>query len=75
MIRDIFELHDVEHLGDIDHFTHLIIDAGGTILKVVWNDEDDDDTAYIVYLHTLISEWLLPTIDYYQSNYRHPIYL
>ena len=49
MIRDIFELHDVEHLGDIDHFTHLIIDAGGTILKVVWNDEDDDDTAYIVY--------------------------
>lgn len=48
MIRDIFEVPDVEHSGDIDHFTHLIIDAGGTILKVVWNDEDDD-TAYIVY--------------------------
>ena len=49
MIRDIYEVPDVEHSGDIDHFTHLIIDAGGTILKVVWNDEDDDDTAYIVY--------------------------
>ena len=49
MIRDIFEVPDVEHSGDIDHFTHLIIDAGGTLLKVVWNDEDDDDTAYIVY--------------------------
>ena len=47
-MRAIFEVPDVEHQGDIDHFTGIIQDAGGTILRVVWNEEDDD-VAYIVF--------------------------
>jgi hypothetical protein len=38
----------VEHQGDIDHFTGIIQDAGGEILKVNWSGEEDD-AAYIVY--------------------------
>ena len=29
MIRDIFEVPDVEHIGDLEHFTSIIQDAGG----------------------------------------------
>ena len=48
MIKSVFQIPDVEHQGDIDHFTGIIQDAGGTILRVVWNEEDDD-VAYIVF--------------------------
>ena len=48
MIKSVFQVPDVEHQGDIDHFTGIIQDAGGTILRVVWNEEDDYVT-YIVF--------------------------
>ena len=49
MIKSVFQVPDVEHQGDIDYFKSIIQDAGGTILRVVWNEEDDDDVAYIVF--------------------------
>ena len=48
MIRDIYEVSDVEHIGDLEHFTGIIQDAGGEIVKVNWSGEEDD-AAYIVY--------------------------
>ena len=48
MIKDYFEIPDVEHQGDIDHFTGIIQNAGGEILKVNWSGEEDD-AAYIIY--------------------------
>lgn len=48
MIKSVFQVPDVEHQGDIDYFKSIIQDAGGTILRVVWNEEDDD-VAYIVF--------------------------
>lgn len=47
-MRAIFEVTDVEHQGDIDHFTGIIQDAGGEIVKVNWSGEEDE-TAFIVY--------------------------
>ena len=47
-MKAIYEVPDVEHQGDIDHFTDIIQDAGGEILKVNWSGEEDE-TAYIVY--------------------------
>lgn len=49
MIKSVFQVPDVEHQGDIDYFKSIIQDAGGTILRVVWNEEEDDDVAYIVF--------------------------
>ena len=48
MIRDIYEVPDVEHIGDLEHFTSIIQDAGGEIVKVNWSGEEDN-AAYIVY--------------------------
>ena len=48
MIKDYFEVPDVEHQGDIDHFTGIIQDAGGEILKVNWSGYDGD-SCYIFY--------------------------
>ena len=48
MIRDIYEVPDVEHIGDLEHFTSIIQDAGGEIVKVNWSGEEDD-AAYIIY--------------------------
>ena len=48
MIRDIFEVPDVEHIGDLEHFTDIIQDAGGEIVKVNWSGEEYD-SAYIIY--------------------------
>lgn len=47
-MRAIIEVPDVEHQGDIDHFTGIIQDAGGEIVKVNWSGEEDE-TAFIVY--------------------------
>ena len=47
-MKAIFEVPDVEHQGDIDHFTGIIKDAGGEILKVNWSG-DDGDSCYIFY--------------------------
>ena len=43
-----FEVPDVEHIGDLEHFTSIIQDAGGEIVKVNWSGEEDD-AAYIIY--------------------------
>ena len=48
MIRDIFEVPDVEHIGDLENFTGIIQDTGGEIVKVNWSGEEDD-AAYIIY--------------------------
>ena len=48
MIKDYFEVPDVEHDGDIEYFKGIIQDAGREIVKVNWSGEEDD-AAYIVY--------------------------
>ena len=47
-MKAIFEVLDIEHQGDIDHFTSIIQDAGGEIVKVYWSGEEYD-AAYIIY--------------------------
>ena len=47
-MKAIFEVPDVEHIGDLEHFTGIIQGAGGEIVKVNWSGEEDD-AAYIVY--------------------------
>ena len=48
MIKDYFEVPDVEHHGDIDHFTGIIQDAGGIVTGHSWSG-DDGDSCYIFY--------------------------
>ena len=48
MIKDCFEVPDIEYDGDIEHFKGIIQDAGGEIVKVNWSG-DEYDSAYIVY--------------------------
>ena len=47
-MKAIFEVPDVEHIGDLEHFTGIIQDAGGEIVKVNWSG-DEYDSAYIIY--------------------------
>lgn len=47
-MKAIFEVPDVEHQGDIDHFTGIIQDAGGIITGYSWSG-DDGDSCYIFY--------------------------
>lgn len=47
-MKAIFEVPDVEHIGDLEHFTGIIQDAGGEIIKVNWSGEEYD-SAYIIY--------------------------
>ena len=48
MIRDIFEVPDVEHPGDIEYFKGIIQDAGGTVTGYSWSGYDGD-SCYIFY--------------------------
>ena len=48
MIKDYFEVPDVEHQGNIDHFTGIIKDAGGIVTGHSWSG-DDGDSCYIFY--------------------------
>ena len=48
MIKGYFEIPDVEHQGDIDHFTGIIQDAGGIVTGHSWSG-DDGDSCYIFY--------------------------
>ena len=48
MIRDIFEVPDVEHIGDLEHFTGIIQDAGGIVTGHSWSG-DYGDNCYIFY--------------------------
>ena len=47
MKKALIVIPDVEHTGDIDHFTNIVISSGGRILETRWSGEDGDD-AYIV---------------------------
>ena len=47
-MKAIFEVPDVEHQGDIDHFTGIIQDAGGIVTGHSWSG-DDGDSCYIFY--------------------------
>ena len=47
-MKAIFEVPDVEHIGDLEHFTGIIQDAGGEIIKVNWSGEEYA-SAYIIY--------------------------
>ena len=46
MIKDYFEVPDVEHDGDIEYFKGIIQDAGGIITGHSWSG-DDGDSCYI----------------------------
>ena len=48
MIKDYFEVPDVEHDGDIEHFKGIIADAGGIVPGHSWSG-DDGDNCYIFY--------------------------
>ena len=48
MIKDYFEVPDVEHPGDIEYFKGIIQDAGGIITGYSWSG-DDGDSCYIFY--------------------------
>lgn len=48
MIKDCFEVPDVEHDGDIEYFKGIIQDAGGIITGHSWSG-DDGDSCYIFY--------------------------
>ena len=41
-MKAIFEVPDVEHQGDIDHFTGIIQDAGGIVTGYSWSGDDGD---------------------------------
>ena len=47
-MKAIYEVPDVEHQGDIDHFTGIIQDAGGIITGYSWSGYDGD-SCYIFY--------------------------
>lgn len=47
-VKNYFIVPDREHSGDINHFTDIITENGGNILKVNWSGMEDDD-AIIVY--------------------------
>ena len=48
MIKDYFEVPDVEHPGDIEYFKSIIQDAGGIVTGHPWS-EYDGDSCYIFY--------------------------
>ena len=41
MLRGIFITCEVEHQGDIDTYKSIIIDNGGEVEKVDWEEGDD----------------------------------
>ena len=47
-VKNYFIVPDCEHSGDINHYTDIITENGGNILKVNWSGMEDDD-AIIVY--------------------------
>ena len=56
MIKDYFEVLDVEHPGDIEYFKGIIQDAGGTITGYFWSGYDGD-SCYIFYRCSNQDEW------------------
>ena len=46
MVRGIFITCEVEHQGDIDTYRSIIIENGGTVDKVDWQEDDDCVIVY-----------------------------
>lgn len=46
-VKNHFIVPDCEHFGDINYFTGIITENSGIILKVYWNDMEDDDAIII----------------------------
>ena len=42
-VKNYFIVPDCEHSGDINHYTDIITENGGNILKVNWSGMEDDD--------------------------------
>ncbi len=41
MVRGVFITAEVEHPGDIETYRSIIIDNGGQVEKVDWEEDDD----------------------------------
>ena len=46
-VKNYFIVPDCEHSGDINHYTDIITENGGNILKVNWSGMEDDDAILV----------------------------
>ena len=52
MAIGIFNVPDVEHIGDILHYESLIRDNGGTQVRHFWNGEEDGEAIIVFFAET-----------------------
>ena len=52
MAKGIFNVPDVEHIGDIQHYESLIKNNGGLHVKHFWNNEEDDEAIIVFFAET-----------------------
>ena len=52
MAKGIFNVPDVEHIGDIQHYESLIKDYGGSHVKHFWNGEEGDEAIIVFFAET-----------------------
>ena len=52
MAKGIFNVPDVEHIGDILHYESLIKDNGGTQVRHFWNGEEGDEAIIVFFAET-----------------------
>ena len=52
MAKGIFNVPDVEHIGDIQHYESLIKDNGGTQVKHFWNGEEGGECFIVFFADT-----------------------
>ena len=52
MAKGIFNVPDVEHMGDILHYESLIKDYGGSHVKHFWNGEEDGECFIVFFAET-----------------------
>ena len=52
MAKGIFNVPDVEHMGDILHYESLIKDYGGTQVRHFWNGEEGDEAIIVFFAET-----------------------
>ena len=52
MAKGIFNVPDVEHIGDILHYESLIQDNGGTQVRHFWNGEEGDEAIIVFFAET-----------------------
>ena len=52
MAKGIFNVPDVEHIGDILHYESLIKDNGGSHVKHFWNGEEGGECFIVFFAET-----------------------